>query len=315
MPLIEKLVRTPDVAHASTAPARSEHRPSTAIRFFWCVLAASVTVSITGNATHAVLHANSMPVVAAAVAIVPPFALLAAVHGVTMMLRAHARSRIIHQLTTFMTVLIAAGAFRLSFTALRDLAIMAGIAEREAWIWPVIIEGSMAQATLALLAIAHTPTTCAHPTSAVRTPPGAAAPQATFSAQSDCGPAPDANACASEACTRDESFLNAEPWMQVARLVCAGDPARRRDPAVVAQVLTRHHDDGRNPSQIAREMNRSRSSVSRIISQSRQLLTSPALRWAMDPTCVDPQNIPDPALQQQNSVPSAQESSSQSHIG
>lgn len=121
---------------------------------------------IPGNAVHAVLHASALPIVAAAVAIVPPIALLAAVHGVTVLLRAHTRSGWMHLLATTMTVLIAAATFRLSFTALRDLAVLAAIPTKEAWMWPIIIEGSMAQATVALLALAHSGTTRAHATTA-----------------------------------------------------------------------------------------------------------------------------------------------------
>ncbi|WP_225732447.1 MULTISPECIES: DUF2637 domain-containing protein [unclassified Nocardia] len=135
--------------------------------FFWLVLATAATVSITGNATYAVLHAQGAPTVAAAVAIVPPVALLAAVHGVTILMRAHARAHITHLLASCMTVLIAAGAFWLSFTALRALAVLAGIPEREAWLWPLIIEGSMAQATVALLALAHSPIPRVHGTAAL----------------------------------------------------------------------------------------------------------------------------------------------------
>lgn len=277
MTAVRSSVRTNEAEYARPIHTRPESCSSASVRFFWCVLIVSVAVSISGNATHAVLHARSLAIVAAAVAIVPPVALMTAVHGVTMMLRAHAQSRLIHLLTTFMTILIAAGAFRLSFTALRDLAIMAGIAQPEAWIWPVIIEGSMAQATLALLAIAHTPTdTRAHAASAIPESAAAAAPRD----RSTAGPAHDAHEheCALEVRTPTQPSPTGESWTQVAELICAGDPARRRDPAVVAQVLTRHHDDGWNPSQIAREMNRSRSSVSRVISQARDLLDNRAIR-------------------------------------
>ena len=51
-----------------------------------------------------------------------------------------------------MTVLLAGGAFALSFDALRALAVTAGIRSDLAWIWPLIIDLSIAQATLALLA-------------------------------------------------------------------------------------------------------------------------------------------------------------------
>ncbi|WP_327116269.1 DUF2637 domain-containing protein [Nocardia sp. NBC_01730] len=111
--------------------------------FFWTVLATAATVSITGNATQALLHDTALPVVAAAVAVIPPLALLAAVHGVTVLARAHTATRATRWVATAMTVLIATGAFWLSFTALRSLAITAGVPQAEAWLWPVIIEGSI----------------------------------------------------------------------------------------------------------------------------------------------------------------------------
>ncbi|WP_225732708.1 helix-turn-helix domain-containing protein, partial [Nocardia sp. JCM 34519] len=55
-------------------------------------------------------------------------------------------------------------------------------------------------------------------------------------------------------------------WSQIASVICERDPARRRDPAEVATILARHYEDGWTPTQISREINRSRSTVSRIIS-------------------------------------------------
>lgn len=52
------------------------------------------------------------------------------------------------------TVVIAAGAFMLSFAALRDLAAKAGQPPSLAWIWPVIVDGSILQATVAVVAFA-----------------------------------------------------------------------------------------------------------------------------------------------------------------
>lgn len=117
---------TPVPGAARTASARS----SRAHTFFWAVLITAAAVSVTGNATQAVLHDTQVPAVAAVVAVIPPLALLAAVHGVSVLSRAHAHARGTYLLATAMTVLIAAGAFWLSFTALRSLAITAGIPPR-----------------------------------------------------------------------------------------------------------------------------------------------------------------------------------------
>lgn len=52
------------------------------------------------------------------------------------------------------TVLIAVGAFWLSFTALADLARRSGIGAGQAWAWPVIVDGLIVVATVAVVALA-----------------------------------------------------------------------------------------------------------------------------------------------------------------
>ena len=52
------------------------------------------------------------------------------------------------------TVLIALGAFWLSFTALADLARRSGISEGQAWAWPLIVDGIIVVATVAVVALA-----------------------------------------------------------------------------------------------------------------------------------------------------------------
>jgi DNA-binding transcriptional regulator YdaS (Cro superfamily) len=55
------------------------------------------------------------------------------------------------------TVLIAAGAFWLSFTALADLARRSGIAPGQAWAWPLIVDGIIVVATVAVVALSARP--------------------------------------------------------------------------------------------------------------------------------------------------------------
>ena len=52
------------------------------------------------------------------------------------------------------TVFIAAGAFWLSFTALADLARRSGINGGQAWAWPLIVDGIIIVATVAVVALA-----------------------------------------------------------------------------------------------------------------------------------------------------------------
>jgi len=51
------------------------------------------------------------------------------------------------------TVLIAAGAFWLSFTALSDLARRSGVEPGQAWAWPLIVDGLIVVATVAVVAL------------------------------------------------------------------------------------------------------------------------------------------------------------------
>jgi len=53
------------------------------------------------------------------------------------------------------TVFIAAGAFWLSFTALADLARRSGIDAGQAWAWPLIVDGIIVVATVAVVALAR----------------------------------------------------------------------------------------------------------------------------------------------------------------
>ncbi|WP_022883683.1 DUF2637 domain-containing protein [Glaciibacter superstes] len=52
------------------------------------------------------------------------------------------------------TVFIAAGAFWLSFTALADLAHRSGVSASQAWAWPLIVDGIIVVATVAVVALA-----------------------------------------------------------------------------------------------------------------------------------------------------------------
>lgn len=230
------------------------------------MLAIAATVSITGNATQALLHDTALPIVTAAVAIIPPLALLAAVHGVTVLARAHTATPATRRVATAMTLLIATGAFWLSFTALRTLAVTAGVPRSEAWIWPLIIEGSMAQATVALLALANSTYEQPRAHAIIRgtdisSPPneepstGTAAPMHARSVPT-----------ASVHTLTPPADRTGHDFSTMAAQLCARDPAGRRDPDLVARALAHHHLDGWNPTRIATEPNKSRSTISRILS-------------------------------------------------
>ncbi|WP_051162171.1 DUF2637 domain-containing protein [Nocardia brevicatena] len=233
--------------------------------FFWTVLGTAAAVSITGNATQAILHSNALPALSAAVAVVPPLALLAAVHGVTVLLCAHASARATHLVATAMTVVIAAGAFWLSFTALRSLAVMAGVPHGEAWLWPLIIEGSMAQSTIALLALAHSRTPRGRGAHTGTTPSTEPSATHTVTARAHAVSAAPVRASTSVHTPASDPEAQHDEFTAFARMLCARDPVRRRDPTVVAQVLIHHHIDGWTRTRIAKELNKNRSTISRIL--------------------------------------------------
>lgn len=144
--------------HASPISADSD-RPddptaAAAARFFWTVLVLATAASIGGNVTHAILKAGSGPLVmvAAAVAMVPPIVLLAGTHSVGLLVRTRSTGTI-YWAALAITVCLSGCAFALSFDSLWELAVNAGVRRGIAWLWPLSIDMSIAQATLALLSL------------------------------------------------------------------------------------------------------------------------------------------------------------------
>ncbi|WP_324192977.1 MULTISPECIES: DUF2637 domain-containing protein [Nocardia] len=244
--------------------------------FFWTELCIAAGVSVIGNATQAVLHTTALPVVAATVAVIPPLALLAAVHGVALLARADTVSLAARRAATALTVVIAGGAFWLSFTALRALAVTAGVPAGEAWLWPLIVEGSMTQSSLALLILAHAhqpnididididaasqtperlPALEPRPTEGVRVAQPTSPPE-------PCEPVEE------PLDNRVRSDIDLEA---LAMSICDQDPGGRRDRATVFAVLTHRYLDDWSATRIARELGRSRSAVSRILRDAERL--------------------------------------------
>ncbi len=65
----------------------------------------------------------------------------------------HGVSRWVVGLSICGTVLLALGAFWLSFTTLRELAAMAGVAAEQTWVWPLIVDGVIVEATISVVAL------------------------------------------------------------------------------------------------------------------------------------------------------------------
>lgn len=173
------------IGHMSTILTQTEvaqrhHRRAT--RFFWSWLAGATVVSLAGNVIHAALTASpSTRWLAAAVAAVPPTVLLASVHGLAVLAKTSASGRV-YRAAVAATTALAAGAFLLSFVALRDLAVIAHIPRGLAFVLPLVIDLAIAVATLALVAVGDKPTR--------RVTPRAAQPQVSNRPASPTAPRP-----------------------------------------------------------------------------------------------------------------------------
>lgn len=66
-------------------------------------------------------------------------------------------SRVVIASSVTGTIALALGAFWLSFTTLQDLALMAGIPAGQAWVWPLIVDGVILEATISVVALRHQP--------------------------------------------------------------------------------------------------------------------------------------------------------------
>jgi hypothetical protein len=104
-------------------------------------------------------------------AAVPPIALLAAVHGIALAVRAGASGRV-YGCAVSAVAGIGVGAFSVSFIALRDLMLAIGYSAATAWAFPAIIDTAVAVATVMLVALADKPVRRAR---AARTTAGAEA--------------------------------------------------------------------------------------------------------------------------------------------
>ena len=127
-----------------------------AVRFFWGLLIGATLVSLTGNITHAVLPYIPHVVIQIGAAAVPPIALLAAVHGIALAVRAGASGRVYCWAVSAVAA-IGIGAFAVSFLALRDLMQAIGYSPTTACIFPAIIDTAVAVSTLMLVALGDKP--------------------------------------------------------------------------------------------------------------------------------------------------------------
>ena len=140
----------------STQTEITQRNHRRAVRFFWCFLIGATAVSLVGNVTHAVLPYIPRIVVQIGAAAVPPIALLAAVHGIALAVRGGASGKV-YRWAVSATAIIGAGAFAVSFLALRDLMHVIGYGTTTASIFPAIVDTAVAVSTLMLVALGDKP--------------------------------------------------------------------------------------------------------------------------------------------------------------
>jgi Protein of unknown function (DUF2637) len=212
-----------------------------AVRFFWAWLIAATGVSVAGNVAHAVLTAPIGTVrLAAAAAVVPPAVLLGSTHSVALLVKAR-RVGVHYWCALAMTFALAGCAFVLSFDALRDLAVALGMPADRAWLWPVAIDVSIANSTLALLALAP-PRAARRPADhrgAARSVTPTKSAGAPASASRSAKWAQRALAAVPEVAVESAAPAALLAWKSIAvELVRSG--VTSKDPEVVAAVLAEH---------------------------------------------------------------------------
>ncbi len=129
-------------------------------RFFWCWLIVATATSIAGNVAHALLTAANAPagstinpIVAGALAVVPPIVQVGATHGVHVLVNARITGAA-YNTALAVTVALVVFAFILSFQALRELAVIyAGMNHLIACLVPLVIDLSITGSTVSILAL------------------------------------------------------------------------------------------------------------------------------------------------------------------
>lgn len=249
-----------------------------AVRFFWVWLIMATAVSVAGNVAHAVLTAPMGTVrLAAAAAVVPPAVLLGSTHLVALLVKAH-RVGLSYWCALAMTFALAGCAFVLSFDALRDLAVALGMPADRAWLWPVAIDVSIANSTLALLSLAPpraAQRSADHGDAASKRRPGEPAARSAASLRkgvSATAPAPAGgpgeSAQRALAAVPDGAVDSVDPATLMAWQATADEPVRSgvtsKDPEVVAAVLD-EHAAGTSRSTIGRRLAIHHQTVGRIL--------------------------------------------------
>ena len=256
-----------------TEVAAKNHRR--AVRFFWCFLSGATSVSLVGNIAHALLPYLPHIVIQIGAAAVPPIALLGAVHGIALAVRAGASGKV-YCWAVGAVAAIGAGAFMLSFRALRDLLIETGTPPAWAWVFPAIIDTAVGVSTLMLVALGDKPArrtrtvtalAPAHVKPGSPTAPAPVSPPRPYSVRADqvasSAKSASVDPALLAASARDQHPDEGADYAALAQaLVDAG--ATTKPAAVVASILSAHAE-GTALNRIASDMGIHHKTVSRII--------------------------------------------------
>ncbi|WP_136623313.1 DUF2637 domain-containing protein [Mycobacterium attenuatum] len=182
--------------------------------------------------------------------------------GVAMLVRARRGSSMAYWCALAMTALLAACAFVLSFDALQDLATRAGIDPRLAWLWPIAIDASIAQCTVALLSLTRDGHT-ADPTPAT--------PEILRRAGEIDGNTRELEARAAAGHRNGHGADSVSvPVPEAAAL--AEEGVTKQPPEVISEVLRRHRA-GQRVGSIATDMKLHHSTVNRLLNASHRRST------------------------------------------
>lgn len=150
---LRSALSTSPAPESESALAEADAAAKQAEKFFSGWLVVATAISIVANVAHAWLTAPDGIRIAAAIAsVVPPVVLLVQTHAVFKLIKAR-RFGFAFFISLVVTVLIALGAFRLSFESIRVLVIMLGTPPHLAGYWPAIIDLSIVGCTVALYAL------------------------------------------------------------------------------------------------------------------------------------------------------------------
>lgn len=245
--------------------AHRNHRR--AVRFFWTWLILSTCVSLVGNVVHAwVLAEPGTHWLAVGVAVVPPTVLLLSVHGLAVLAKVSTSGNA-YRFVLGAIGALALGAFLLSFVALRDLAVIAGIRPELAPVLPLVVDLAIGVATLALVAIGDKP--ARRNRSATRSAASGATPTKTGAAAKRAHTALSApkvamNRNSANTCDAESATDSADESTRELATVLVAEKATRKPVGVVMQILAAHRA-GDPPNRIAKSVGVHHSAVSRVI--------------------------------------------------